>query len=126
MEFLAPYSESISVLLSVKWGWIRCWSEELKMSENGAESQMEVLHIVFPFDKLAREWKRICQRRRCLVGRHQFSWRQDWQLGHLHLFFFFFFFGREDKRQEQGECDEDEGGDDEVSDKCLAGRGRTI
>jgi hypothetical protein len=123
-EFLAPRSKCLLVLLSVKWGWIRCWSEELKMSENRADSQMEVLHIIFPFNKLARERKRICRRLRCLVGRRGFSWRRGWQLRHLHLFFFFF--SREDERQEQGERDEDEGGDDEVLDKCLVGRGRAV
>jgi hypothetical protein len=59
VEFLAPCSESL-VLLSVNWREIRCCSEELKTSEDHADSQMEVLHIVFPFDKLAGEWKLVC------------------------------------------------------------------
>ena len=42
-------------LLSVKWGGIGCQSEKLKTSKEGADLQIKVLHIVFSFDKLARE-----------------------------------------------------------------------
>jgi hypothetical protein len=61
---------------------------------------MEVLYIIFPFNKLAREWKLACWGTCYLVG---FCWR--------HVLFF----DRENKRQEQGECNENEGN------KCLKG-----
>ena len=60
---------------------------------------MEVLHIIFPINKLAREWKLVCWGLCCLVG---YCWR------HAHLFF-----DGEDKRQHEGKCNESDGG------KCL-------
>jgi hypothetical protein len=43
--------------------------------EDGADSQMEVLHVVFPFNKLAREWKLVCRGLCCLVRRCGLCWR---------------------------------------------------
>jgi hypothetical protein len=68
---------------------------------NSADSQMEVLHVIFPFNKLARERKLVCRGLCCLVG------MRGWHVC--------FFFNGEDTRQEQqqGERDEDECGDDD-------------
>jgi hypothetical protein len=75
------------------------------MSERtNADSQMEVLHIKFPFNKLPREWKLICWGLCCLVG---FFWR------HVELYS-----GGDNKWQEQGEHNESECGDE---DECLTG-----
>ena len=49
------------------------------------DSQMEVLYIIFPFNKLTREWELVCWGTCCLVS---FCWR--------HVFFF----DGENKRQE--------------------------
>ena len=61
VKFLAPHSKNLLVLLSVEWRGIRCWSEELERSKDVVEvdSQMEVLHIIFSINKLAREWKLV-------------------------------------------------------------------
>jgi hypothetical protein len=80
--------------------------QELETSENSADSQVEVLHIIFPFDKLSGEWKLICWCFRCLVG---FCRRR-------HEYFFSFFDG-ESKRKEQCERDEGDRDDDPILDK---------
>ena len=84
------------------------------MSKDSADSQMEVLHVVFPFDKLSREGKLVAQGLCCLVGTYGFCWWQGW---HVH-----FFFNGEDKRQEQGECNDNKCSDN----KCPAGRVRAV
>ena len=63
VKFLAPRSKNLPVLLSVEWRGIRCRSEELERSKDVVEvdSQMEVLHIIFSINKLAREWKLVFQ-----------------------------------------------------------------
>lgn len=69
------------------------------------DSQMEVLHVQFPFNELARKRKLVYRGLCCLAG---FCWR------HAHLVF-----EGDKKWQEQGERNESE-------DKCLTGAVRAI
>jgi hypothetical protein len=50
-------------------------AEDDSECEEEADAQMEVLHIVFPFDKLSRKGKLVCWGL-CGLG---------WQLGHVHF-----------------------------------------
>jgi hypothetical protein len=84
---------------------IRCWLEEVKMSDEvSANSQMQVLHFIFPLNEPAREWKLFHWGLCCLAG---FCWR------HVRLVF-----DREEKRQEQGEHNESDE-DSNLNRKCL-------
>jgi hypothetical protein len=43
--------------------------------EEQEDSQMKILYVVFPFNKLSGEWKLVCWGLCCLVGKYGLCWR---------------------------------------------------